>query len=64
LATAAAIVGQKLKSAGLALGLETFLFSRELIQSVVYGAEALEAHMAKDPQFPAKADQLIRIRLN
>jgi hypothetical protein len=64
LATAAAIVGQELKSAGLALGLETFLFSRELIQSVVYRAEALEALMAKDPQFRVKADQLIRIRLN
>jgi hypothetical protein len=64
LAAAAAIVGQKRRKSGEVIGLETFLIDRAFVEEVVRLAEELEALIAKDPKFPVKADQLVRVRLN
>lgn len=63
LATAAAVVCQQRMKAGQSLKLESFLFIRELIEEVVSQADELATLIRNDPKFPAKADELIRVRL-
>lgn len=63
LAAAAATVGQQLRMSEYLIALESFLFNRWLIEAIVNRAEQLEALIAKDPKFPVKAEQLIRVRL-
>jgi hypothetical protein len=63
IAAAAAIVGQQLRNSGQVLALESFLFQRVLIEFVVRQAEELGELIAKDAQFPVKAEKLVRVRL-
>jgi len=63
LAAAAARIGQRLHQLGQPTRLESFLFSRELVEKVVTDAERLRGLIAKDPEFPVKVDQLVQFRL-
>jgi hypothetical protein len=63
LATAAAVVGQQLHKSGFPLTLEYFLFDRFFTEKVLRLAGNLQGLMAKDPNFPVKADQLIQLRM-
>ena len=63
LAVAAAVVGQIRARAGAAVAFESLLVNRAHIEAVVRRAEELGAHIAGNPKFPVKAEQLIRFRL-
>jgi hypothetical protein len=57
------VVCQQRLKAGQSLKLESFLFIRELIEEVVSQADEFATLIRNDPKFPAKSDELIRVRL-
>jgi hypothetical protein len=57
------VVCQQWLKAGRSLKLESFLFNRELIEEVVSQADEFVTLIRNDPKFPAKADELILVRL-
>jgi hypothetical protein len=63
LAAAAAIVGQLLAKTGHPVSLESFLFNRFLIETVVEEAHRLETVIASNSKFPVKFEQLTQFRL-
>ncbi|MGO9485454.1 MAG: hypothetical protein ACLPX9_12845 [Rhodomicrobium sp.] len=63
LAASAAVIGQALKKAGVPLCFEHLLICRELVELIVQRAQAYEELIARDPAFPVKADELIKVRM-
>jgi hypothetical protein len=63
LAASAAVTGQALKKAGARLCLAHLLICRELIELIVQRAQAHEELIARDPAFPVKAGDLIKVRI-
>ena len=63
LAAAMAVTGDALKKAGARLCLEHLLIWRELVEWIVQRAQAYEELIARDPAFPVKADDLIKVRI-
>jgi hypothetical protein len=60
---AMAVTGDALKKAGARLCLEHLLIWRELVEWIVQRAQAYEELIARDPTFPVKADELIKVRI-
>lgn len=63
LAASMAVTGQALKKAGVQLGLGLLLVWRELVEGIVQRAQAYEELIARDPAFPVKFDDLIKVRI-
>jgi len=63
LAAAMAVTGQGLKKAGARLCLEHLLVCPELIEWIVQRVQAYEKLITRDPTFPVKADDLIKVRI-
>jgi hypothetical protein len=63
LAASMLVTGLELKKAGVPLGLELLLVWRELVEAIVQRAQAYEELIARDPAFPVKAGDLIKVRI-
>ena len=63
LAASALSIGQELKKPGVQLCLELLLFWRELVERIVQRAQVCEELIARDPAFPVKVDDLIKVRI-
>jgi hypothetical protein len=63
IAAALVVVGQEFERQGIKLSLEALLLSRELIEAIIQRAAVFEDLITKAPKFPAKAEDLVRVRL-
>jgi hypothetical protein len=63
LAASMAVTGQALKKAGVPLSFDLLLVWRELVEGIVQRAQGYEELIARDPAFPVKADDLIKVRI-
>ncbi len=63
LAASAAFMGHALNKAGVQLCLAHLLLCRELVELIVQRAQAHEELIARDPAFPVKAGDLIKVRI-
>lgn len=63
LAAAAAVVGQEWQKRGAKMGMELYLQNQDFLHEVLLRAERFAGLISACPQFPVKAERLIRIRL-
>jgi hypothetical protein len=63
LAASTEAIGQALKKAGFRLCLAHLLICRELVERIVQRAQAYEELIGRDPTFPVKAGDLIKVRI-
>jgi hypothetical protein len=63
LAAAMVSLAQYLRNEGISVGIETVLLVPELATAIIHLAQAYEEIIAKSPEFPVKAENLIRVRI-